>query len=108
VEQVGGAVKVAMVSSMSFSLGLSFFLLGSFTALWSLINSLQLIIVMSLIRVPVPANLAYLLQVLVFVMNVDVFKLEEVNKQVMQLDYSVDRPYTEEFKAFGYETTIFF
>ena len=81
---------------------LNFFLAGSLNSLWSLIESQQLVVVMPLFNVILPANAGIIFSVL---MNIAAFDPIDAEVTVIPLlDLEETGPYESKFDVLGFES----
>ena len=98
---MNSAFKAMMAGNFAVSVVLS----ASLNLLWSLLNSLQVIVMLPLLKTNFPSNAYLLSQTLNKVANFNVIPMQKINEMILK--YEVTRPKNENFFFYSYSSTNF-
>ena len=98
---MNSAFKAMMAGNFAISVVLS----ASLNLLWSLLNSLQVIVMLPLLKTNFPSNAYLLSQTLNKVANFNVIPMQKINEMILK--YEVTRPKNENFFFYSYSSTNF-
>lgn len=99
-----GGMKLVVV----FNFLMSFLVAFSLNFLWSMINSLQMIVYLPLLNIVLPANVSTLFGILIEVATFDVVpKSDEINKFLFSFKYSTTLVDQSSFESLEFETKNF-
>jgi hypothetical protein len=90
------SVVVVFIQSFFMQLGFSYF--------WGLINTLQLILYMPLLKVHMPKNVKLFYGILLPIANFELIPPEYSTELVLDISSSEDEPYSDVLEEMGYET----
>lgn len=91
---------------MSANIGLSIFLSGVLNQLWSLVNTVQIIVITYMFSILMPVNAELLLLSLMKLTNLDIISTEVAINWIF--DFPHTDPLNERFNRAGYESSNFF
>ena len=99
-----GGMKLMVI----FNFGMSFFMAFSLNFLWSMINSLQMIVYLPLLNITFPANANTIFKILISVATFDVVPFsDEISKFMFNFKYSTALVSQSSFESLEIETKNF-
>ena len=101
---VTDSAKTAMDVSLVFNLITNIAFSASMYLLWGLINTLQMILYLPLLRVNFPSNVRFLYSILIPVASMDLIPSQYSTELFFDISQDLDSPYSDILEELGYET----
>jgi len=101
---VVGMISSAITTSVVFNFFLSYFIQIGFSYLWGLINTLQLILYLPMLKVSIPKNAKLFYIIMLSLANLELIPTKYSTELVFDISSEQDRPFSRTLEEFGYET----
>jgi hypothetical protein len=98
------ALKNSLDNTMVATIGANLILAGSLQKIWSLVNSLQLIMYFPLLNITFPTNAKYFYSIILPLSSLELIPQKYTTELFFTITEENDYPHNDDFETMGYET----